>query len=125
MLEDPAFWVLIALIIFFAIVIYIKAPRMVTGALEVGVKGWVAFDKSGLAVTPDGTLLGNQPYRKDIRVWAGFFGEYRFRAWLALFGSVGYVADFTDFVYLGVQPLVTPNANYQTFQAWLGLRVFY
>ncbi|MFZ1865608.1 MAG: hypothetical protein WAU39_15400, partial [Polyangiales bacterium] len=105
--------------------LYLNTAFVVSGALELGVKGWVAFDKSGLAVTPDGTFLGNQPYRKDIRVWAGFFAEYRFRAWLALFGELGYLADFTDFVYLGVQPLVTPNANYQKFQAWLGLRVFY
>ncbi len=34
MLEDPAFWVLVALIIFLAIVLYIKAPRLVTGALD-------------------------------------------------------------------------------------------
>ena len=79
------------------------------------------------AVASDGTTLldPNQPYRKDIRVWAGLFAEYRFRSWLALFGEVGYLADFTDFVYFGVEPLVEPNANYQKFQAWLGLRVFY
>ncbi|MGD8318652.1 MAG: hypothetical protein PVH76_12950, partial [Myxococcales bacterium] len=94
-------------------------------ALELGVKAWVAFNKSGLAVTPDGTFLGTQPYRKDIRVWTAFFAEYRFRAWLALFGELGYLADFTNFEYTGVQPLVTPVASYQKFQAWLGLRVFY
>ena len=34
-------------------------------------------------------------------MYAGIFGEYRFKAWLALFGKVGYLADFTDFQYLG------------------------
>lgn len=105
--------------------LYLETSFIVSGALELGIKGWVSFDKSGLAVTPDGVLLGNQPYREDIRLFTAFFAEYRFKAWLALFGELGYLADFTDFEYLGVQPLVEPTASYQKFQAWLGLRVFY
>jgi hypothetical protein len=95
------------------------------GALSLGIKGWVSFDRSGLALSPDGTLLGNQPNREDIRVYAGIFGEYRFKAWLAMFGEVGYLADFTDFQYLGTGALLDPTANYQRFEAWIGLRVFY
>ncbi|UCF48028.1 MAG: hypothetical protein JSU89_12795, partial [Myxococcales bacterium] len=91
-----------------------------------GVKTWASFDRSGLALSPDSTPLDpNQPNREDIRVYAGIFGEYRFKAWLALFGEVGYLADFTDFQYVGVDPLLDPAANYQRFDAWLGLRVFY
>jgi len=105
--------------------LYLETSFIVSGALELGIKGWVSFDKSGLAVTPDGVLLGNQPNREDIRLFTAFFAEYRFKAWLALFGELGYLADFTDFEYLGVQPLVEPTASYQKFQAWLGLRVFY
>jgi hypothetical protein len=105
--------------------LYLQTAFIVAGALELGVKGSVSFDKSGLAVTPDGALLGNTPYREDIRVLAGFFAEYRFKAWLAVFSELAYLADFTDFVYLGVEPLVEPTARYQKFQAWLGLRVFY
>ncbi len=88
-------------------------------------KAWVSFDKSGLALTPEGTLLGNEPERKDIRVLASIFGEYRFKAWLALFAEVSYLADFTDFQYLGTEPLLNPAAGYQKIQVWLGLRVFY
>lgn len=95
------------------------------GALMLGVRGWVSFDKSGLALSPDGTLLGNQPNREDTRVYAGVFGEYRFKAWLALIAELGYLADFTDFQYLGTGALLDPRANYQRFEAWIGLRVFY
>lgn len=105
--------------------LYLNTSFIVSGALELGVKAWLSFTKSGLAVTPDGTLLGNQPNREDIRVWTAFFAEYRFRSWLALFGELGYLADFTNFEYTGVQPFVTPLARFQKFQAWLGLRVFY
>ncbi|KPK15296.1 MAG: hypothetical protein AMJ62_09625 [Myxococcales bacterium SG8_38] len=106
--------------------LYLETRFIVSGALELGVKAWVSFDKSGLAVTPDGVLLdSNQPYREDIRLFTAFFAEYRFKAWLALFGELGYLADFTDFEYSGVEPLVEPTASYQKFQAWVGLRVFY
>ena len=105
--------------------LYANAGFMLSGALQLGLKAWVSFDKSGLALRPDGTLLGNEPYRQDIRLYAGIFGEYRFKAWLALFGQVGYLADFTDFQYVGTDPLLDPAADYQRFDAWLGLRVFY
>lgn len=97
----------------------------VSGALQLGIRAWVSFDKSGLALAPDGSLLGTEPYRKDTRFFAGLYGEYRFKAWLALFGQLGYLADFTDFQYFGAQPLLNPAASYQRFDAWLGLRVFY
>ena len=95
------------------------------GALQLGIRAWVSFDKSGLALSPDGTLLGNEPNRKDTRVYAGVFGEYRFKPWLALFAELGYLADFTDFRYVGLDPLLDPVANYQRFEAWIGVRVFY
>jgi hypothetical protein len=105
--------------------LHANAQFTLGGALLLGIRGWVSFDKSGLALSPDGTLLGNQPNRKDTRVYAGIFGEYRFTAWLALIGQVGYLADFTDFQYLGTGALLDPTANYQRFEAWIGLRVFY
>jgi hypothetical protein len=106
--------------------LYADAGFTLAGALQLGLRTWVSFDKSGLALNPDGTPLDpNEPYRQDIRVYAGIFGEYRFKAWLAMFGQVGYLADFTDFQYLGTDPLLDPAAGYQRFDAWLGLRVFY
>lgn len=105
--------------------LFSDATFTLAGAFQLGLRGWVSFDKSGLAVAPDGTLIGNEPFRKDIRVYAGIFGEYRFRSWLSLFGEVGYLADFTDFVYQGAQPLLSPRGQYQRFEGWLGIRVFY
>jgi len=95
------------------------------GALTLGARVWVSFDQSGLALSPDGSLLGNQPNRKDTRLQASIFAEYRFKAWLALFGDLGYLADYTEFRYAGGAPLLDPAANYQRFEAWIGLRVFY
>jgi hypothetical protein len=105
--------------------LFARTQFTIGGKLSLGIDGRVSFDNSGLAVAPDGTLLGTEPYREDIRVYAGLFGEYRFKAWLSLFARVGYLADFTDFQYLGTQPLLDPAAGYQRFDAWLGLRVFY
>lgn len=105
--------------------LFARVQFKIGGSFTLGVDGSVSFDKSGLAVAPDGTLLGNEPYRKDIRVFAGLFGEYRFKPWLSLFGRVGYLQDFTDFQYFGTTPLLDPAAAYQRFDAWLGLRVFY
>jgi hypothetical protein len=102
-----------------------EARFTLAGALDLGTKASVSFDKSGPALSPNGTLLGNQLNRKDTRLQVALFAEYRFKAWLALFGEVGYLADYTDFRYLGTGPLLGPVASYQKFEAWLGLRVFY
>ncbi|MGB8328702.1 MAG: hypothetical protein WCE62_01145 [Polyangiales bacterium] len=95
------------------------------GALDFGVEAWVSFDKSGLALSPDGAPLGNQLNRKDTRLQVALFAEYRFKSWLALFGNIGYLADYTGFRYLGTDPLLDPVADYQRFDAWVGLRAFY
>ena len=39
--------------------------------------------------------------------------------------QVGYVADFTDYQYLGAPPTPQPLAQFQRWNAWLGIRVFY
>jgi len=105
--------------------LFVRTSFTLGGVLRLGIDGLVSFDKSGLALASDGTLLGNEPYREDIRVSASVFGEYRFKSWLAMFGRVGYIGDFTDFRYFGAQPLLDPAAGYQRFEAWLGVRVFY
>jgi len=102
-----------------------NARFTLAGALDLGVNAWVSFDKSGLALSPDGTPIGNSLHRKDTRLQASVFAEYRFKAWLALFGEAGYLADYTGFQYLGTGALIVPYANYQRFEGWLGLRVFY
>jgi hypothetical protein len=105
--------------------LYLRTSFVLAGAMLLGIQSSVSFDKSGLALATDGGLLGNQPFRKDIRVYAGIFGEYRFLSWLSLFGRIGWLADFTDYQYFGTEPLLDPAAQYQRFDAWLGLRVFY
>ncbi|MEM9730064.1 MAG: hypothetical protein AAF997_15905 [Myxococcota bacterium] len=105
--------------------LHFNAEFIAAGALTVAFRSWVSFDKSGLALQPDGSFLGNQPRRKDIRTRVGVWGEYRFRSWISVFAEVFYLADFTDFVYLGIEPLVDPPGQYQKIQAWLGIRVFY
>ena len=105
--------------------LYLDAMFTAAGALLIGIKAWVSFDKSGLALSPDGSLLGTEPERKDIRTRIALRGEYRFTAWLSVFAEVGYLADFTDFAYLGLAPLLDPSGEYQKVEAWIGLRVFY
>jgi len=106
--------------------LHAKTTFTLIGALQLGLQAWASIYKTGLALSPDGTLLGDQPFRKGTRVYAGIFGEYRFTSWLALFADLGYLADFTDYRYVGLSPtLLDPVANYQRFEAWLGLRVFY
>ena len=65
------------------------------------------------------------PTAKTSARHAGIIGEYRFQAWLALIGQAGYLADFTDFEYLGAATDSRPGGKLQRFDAWLGLRVFY
>lgn len=105
--------------------LYLDAMFTAAGALLIGIKAWVSFDKSGLALSPDGSLLGTEPERKDIRTRIALRGEYRFTAWLSVFAEVGYLADFTDFEYVGLAPLLDPSGEYQKVEAWIGLRVFY
>ena len=96
---------------------------------------WIGSEPAALALPADlpglPTPRAKRPMEKPSpisptsRVYAGLFGEYRFTSWLALFGRIGYLADFTDFEYVGADPLLSPSASYQKFEAWLGLRVFY
>lgn len=102
-----------------------NAKFTASGVLSIGIGAWVSFDKSGLALAPDGSFLGTQPRREDIRTRIALWGEYRFKAWLSMFAEISYLADFTDFEYLGTQPLLDPAGSYQKVEAWIGIRVFY
>ncbi len=105
--------------------LYANATFVAAGALLVGLQAWVSFDKSGLALAPDGSPLGTELQRQDIRTRVALWGEYRFASWIAVFAEVGWLADFTDFQYVGLAPLLDPSGSYQKVDAWVGLRVFY
>lgn len=105
--------------------LHVDATFTAAGALSIGIKSWVSFDKSGLALAPDGSFLGTEAERKDIRTLIMLWGEYRFTSWLSVFAQVSYLADFTDFEYLGTEPLLDPSGSYQKVEAWIGVRVFY
>ncbi|MEM7433550.1 MAG: hypothetical protein AAF436_00265 [Myxococcota bacterium] len=105
--------------------LHLNATFTAAGALVVGVRSWVSFDKSGLALRPDGAFVGTEPRREGIRTRVALWGEYRFRSWISMFAEVAYLADFTNFQFIGIGPLVDPTAQYQKVQAWIGLRVFY
>ncbi len=108
--------------------LFFNTKVAIAGVALLGFRTWVSFDKSGLALTPEGTPLDANGLlrRKDIRYYAGLFGEYRVASWLAFLAEVAYTADFTDFVYSnGLGPLVDPPAQYQKGEAWVGLRIFY
>ena len=105
--------------------LHLNTTFTVAGAFLLGLRAWVSFDKSGLALTPQGTPLGSELERQDIRTQITLFGEYRFRSWLSVFSELGYLADFTDFTFTGIDPLLDPLGDYQRFEAWIGFRVFY
>jgi len=105
--------------------LFLNATFVAAGALSIGLKSWVSFDKSGLALAPDGTPLGTQLEREDIRTRLALWGEYRFVSWLSMFAEVSYLADFTDFEFVGTGPFLDPLGDYQKVDAWIGIRIFY
>jgi hypothetical protein len=105
--------------------LYLRTAFTLSGAMQLGIQGSVSFNESGLALASNGTLLGNQPYWKGVLALVGLFAEYRFKAWLSVFARTGWIANFTDFEYVGPEPLIDPAAGYQKFDAWIGLRIFY
>jgi hypothetical protein len=75
--------------------------------------------------------------RDDIHLLTNVNGEYRFTDWLAMTAELGYLRNFTDFTFtaitdagpdmmVGTADDVTTQdgAEYQRWEAWLGLRAF-
>lgn len=70
---------------------------------------------------------GGEVDRVDGLLQAGIFAEYRLTQWLGLNANVSYMANFTGFEYtrdLGGMVIPDP-AEFQKFEAWLGVRAFY
>ena len=108
---------------------YTNFQVLIAGALLLGVEGSVGHLDFGPQLAADGTPLGEGGVvdRTDVLVQASLFGEYRFTDWLALNANVAYTGNFTDFAYLrDVSMAIIPDpAEFQKFEAWLGVRAFY
>lgn len=64
--------------------------------------------------------------RNDLHLLTDLMLEYRVVSWFAITGEVGYVQNFTDFVFVVSQPgpdFMDP-AKYHQFQAFFGVRAF-
>lgn len=99
------------------------------GAFLLGVEASLGYYEFGRIVQADGTTAaGNTLTREDIRFIGSLFAEYRFTDWLGVNATVSYTGGFTDYQYRveapGTGPFLDP-ANFDKFQAWGGVRVFY
>jgi hypothetical protein len=108
---------------------YVTADAMFGGVFHLRGRVGLGTQGYGLVLAPDATnLVGNMPYRDDLRAIASVFGEYRATNWLAFNGTFTYTGVFTDFEYLSDQgtgaPFVDP-AQFNKMEAWAGARIFY
>ncbi len=108
---------------------YINGRVLIAGALFLGLEAGVGNIDFGPQVDETGAPIGvgGTSERSDILVNASIFGEYRFTDWLALSANVGYTGNFTDFQYSrDIDGAIVPDpADFQKFEAWLGVRAFY
>ncbi|MDH5492310.1 MAG: hypothetical protein OEY14_10185, partial [Myxococcales bacterium] len=110
--------------------VYATSQILMGGAFMVGGEASLSYDRTGDALQPDGTLLGNAENREDLRINLEVFGEYRFTNWLGFNATLSYSGDvtnyeFNDMVVMGMSTVPDPGAAYHKFEAWLGARVYY
>lgn len=107
---------------------YVAFQSLIGGAFMLGIDGDVSYLDYGLVLAPDGSFAGgtggNNGIREDIRVTANLFMEYRFADWIGVNGTLTYSGNFTDFQY-NVSGVPIDPAQFNRFQAFLGVRVFY
>jgi len=106
---------------------YAAFQALIAGAFMVAIDGDVGYLDYGLIIDPSGMDAGSSPSREDIRVNASLFMEYRFTDWLGVNGTARYSGNFTDYQYSVLTtgaPLLDP-AQYNRFEAYLGVRIFY
>ena len=107
---------------------YANFQMLVDGQFLVGVEAGLGYYEFGLIVTPTGDALGSRLNRGDIRLDTRLFAEYRFTDWLGLNATLQYTGNFTDYQYRiddGTGMLIPDPAQFNKFQAWFGVRVFY
>lgn len=108
--------------------IYASARILAFGSFLSNLTARVSFEETGLALAADGTALGTQERREDIRFLLSWYAEYRFTNWLALTAAANLRVDSTDFEFLDSGTAVTfpdPGGGYVAFDVFGGLRVFY
>lgn len=108
---------------------YVNAMILMAGRFLVGSEGAISYDKTGIAIAPDGSLLGTEARREGIRLSLRLLSEYRIRNWLGLTATAAYLADLTDFAIADAAfPMAVvpdPGARYHKAEVWLGVRAFY
>jgi hypothetical protein len=62
--------------------------------------------------------------RNDLHLLTDLMLEYRIVSWFAITGEVGYIQNFTDFVYTVSGSTFMDPAKYHQFQAFFGVRAF-
>jgi hypothetical protein len=94
---------------------------LLSGAFMIALKGDLAFVRFGQDTRLAAMGAGN---RTDRHLGLNLSGEYRFIDWLAATGELGYIRNFSDYVFpaMGMQPGL--KASYDQFSAWFGLRAF-
>jgi hypothetical protein len=104
---------------------YLDFQWLFARSFMLGLNFWVAHMKFGDVIDATGMLLPND--RTDVFLQAKLYAEYRFTDWLGLNASFAYFGDYTDFEYVidTTAGPVTDPADFNKFEAWLGLRVFY
>ncbi|MEM9195591.1 MAG: outer membrane beta-barrel protein [Myxococcota bacterium] len=108
---------------------YANFQLLLGGAFLLGIEGSVANIDFGTQLDAAGNPLGagGVSERSDIQIIGSLFAEYRFTNWLGVNGNLTYTGNFTDFRYLQLMgaALVPDPAEFQKFEAWLGVRAFY
>lgn len=108
---------------------YINSEMAFTGRFLIGSQMSVGYGRTGQALLRTGGFLGNYQQRVDLRALVRLYGEYRPTSYLAITLNLEYLGDFTTYTFVtpsgvtGVLP--DPPAQYQRFDAWLGVRVFH
>ena len=100
-----------------------RLQMMLGGAFLLALRGEVTFVDFGYdAVLASRGADGN---RNDIQLLVNLAGEYRIVDWFALTAEIGYLQDFTDYVFPPTTTGGMPDpAEYKQFQGWFGVRAF-
>lgn len=107
---------------------YANYQVLIERVFLLGIDASFGFYEFGAIIRPDGMLAGSSLQRGDYRLIAGLFGEYRFTDWLGVNATLRYTGNFTDYQYL-VEEFMRPSflepAQFNKFEMWAGVRVFY